>query len=478
MRKANKGHVISRFFSWLSKFPRWVISLPGRLARWLIALPGRILRWSIRTFWAVLAWLRALPRRIWNALVALYNAVKDALVALGFAIVNAIVRAYDAFCAALARMFEPLIRAAKTKLDVDPAKIAASKLTLRQRGRKVAIFSRQLASMTQGGVGLLQALDVLSEQADDPRLAYVSSQLAAKLGQGYSFSKAASEYPRIFPPVFFHLLRAGESTGRLSEVIERLADLLEREENIVQRVRSALSYPIFVLVLTSILTLGLFSTVLPGFADFYRDFQVPLPMITAFLMKVTEFVQTPWFWIFLVLSVWGTVKFTKHSWAILERRLLMFHGLLWLPLIGPIIRYTCLARMCWVMELTQESGLDVVRSVKLGCLASGSPILEVESNRITQGITDGESLSELMLQRPEIHPHLLQQMVMMGEETSRNSESYGRAAAWFEDEVSSRIENFQAALEPILMGLISVVVGTIVLAVFLPLYGLLDKLGV
>lgn len=122
--------------------------------------------------------------------------------------------------------------------------------------------------------------------------------------------------------------------------------------------------------------------------------------------------------------------------------------------------------------------MDIMRATKLGCLASGSPLIEVDANRITKGITDGEALSDLMAERPDLHPHLLQQLVMMGEETSTVGESFGRAATWFQEDCQGKIDNFQAALEPILMGMVSLMVGTIVLAVFLPLYGLLDKLGV
>lgn len=444
----------------------------------MLTWPGRFKRWSIRKFWEFVAWLRALPRRIKEAVIAFCVAVKEGTIALYFALLDFIVNTYARFTGWLDRLTAPIVNFFRKKLDQDPAKIPASRLSLSNRGRKIAIFSRQLASMTQGGVGLLQSLDVLAEQADDPRMAHVSRELAIKLSKGYSLSKATAEFPRIFPPIYFHLLRAGEGTGRLIEVIGRLADLLETEEHLVKRVKSALSYPVFVMVLTSVLTLGLFSTVLPGFADFYADFNVPLPLVTDFLMRVTRLVGTWWFWLLLILLVGAVYEGVRRAWRVLEYRVVMFTGLLALPLAGPIIKLTCLARLCWVMSLTQEAGLDVFRSVKLASLASGDPVMEVDSRRLTQGITAGEQLSDLMLQKPDIYPHLLQQMVMMGEETSRYSEGFSRAASWFEQEVESRIENFQAALEPILMGLVSTVVGTIVMAVFMPLYGLLDKLGV
>ena len=386
-------------------------------------------------------------------------------------LVASVVGLCQKFSRALSKVF-------KWRVDTDLFKIPNDKFTIPKRGRTVALFSRQMASMTQGGIPLLQSLDVLGDQEDDERMAYVSKRLAGKLGQGFSLSKATTEFPLVFPPIFSHLLKAGEGTGRIVEVINRLADLLEKEEDLLKQVKGALSYPIFVMGLTFVLTVGLFSTVLPGFADFYKDFDVPLPFVTDLLMTITEWIQTPWFWIAFIVIVGGLFQFTKVSWKILERRLVMYQALLWLPLVGPIIRFSSLARFCWVMELTQDAGMDLMRSVKLACLASGSPLLEVDANRMIKGVTEGEYLSDLMKQRADLHPHLLQQMVMMGEETSQYSQAFGRAGSWFEQEVQGRVETFQAALEPILMGLISTIVGTIVLSVFLPLYGLLDKLGV
>jgi type IV pilus assembly protein PilC len=424
------------------------------------------------------AWVRDLPRRIKAALIAIAIATKDLLIAIATWVIATTLSAYNRFVAWVTRKTAPLVKLARTHIDRDPSTIAAAKLTLRHRGRSIAIFSRQLASMTHGGVPLLQSLDVLSEQSDDRAMAHICTKLAGRLGQGYSLSKATSEYPRVFPPIYFHLLKAGEETGRLIEVIHRLADLLEKEEHMLRRVKSALSYPLFVMVLTFFLTLGLFSTVLPGFADFYSDFKVPLPAITSFLMTITGWVQTPWFWILLFLTIFAGFKGLKWAWNVLEYRLVIYQFLLWLPLAGPILRFSGLARFCWVMQLTQQAGMDVIKATKLSCLASGNPLIEVDANRITKGITQGETLSELMGERPDLYPHLLQQLTMMGEETSRVDEAFERAGRWFQEEVESKIESFQAALEPILMGLVSLVVGTIVLSVFLPLYGLLDKLGV
>jgi type IV pilus assembly protein PilC len=464
--RTSVGNIIRMF----AGFMRWLTELPAAIRTW----PGRFAEWVVDSFWNFVDWIVELPQRIHDFLVALFFAFRD----LFLAIVRRTVALGKGLFAFLMGLLTSPSKFLQMKLDPDPASIPPHRLTISQRGRRVAVFSRQLASMVHGGVPMLQSLDVLGDQADDARLGYVSRDIAGKLSQGFSFSKAVSLYPRIFPPVFAHLLKAGESTGRIVQVIDRLADLLEKEENLLKRVKGALSYPLFVLGLTFVLTLGLFSTVLPGFADFYDDFDVPLPAITAFLMMITAWVQSVWFWVILVSVLVLTYYLLKTSWANVERRLIMYQILLLIPLVGPIMRYSSLARFCWILELTQDAGLDLVRAVNLGCLASGSAVMEADYKRLSKGMTEGEHLSELMVSRPDIYPHLLHQMVMMGEETSQTSQGFGRAGAWFEQEVQARVESFQVALEPILMGLISMVVGTIVLAVFLPLYGLLDKLGV
>ncbi len=447
--------MIRRLFSWLKNFPRASIG-------WIKAA----LAYLVESFWELWDWLKSLPRRIRDFLRFAWDEFRRGVIELSVKVL-----------ALTSQLALAILKIFRTRFEPDPATVPKHKLKVPQRGRNVALFSRQFAALIQGGIPLVQALDILSEQQEDPTMSYVSEQLATRLGEGYSLSKATSEYPKIFPPVFFHLLKAGEGTGRLMEVTNRLADLLEKESHLVRKVRGALSYPGFVLVLTMILTLALFSTVLPSFADFYKDFDVALPLATAAMMAITEVVRTIWFWLGLVLMCGGAWYAFQRIWEVEQYRRTIFMALMAVPMVGAIVEQSCLARFSWVMDLTQRAGMDLMRSVKLACLSSGSPLLEYDAQRLVKGITDGESLSVLMY-RSELYPHLLQQMVMMGEETSRSSEAFGRSAQWFEETVESRIESFQAAFEPVMMGLVSVIVGTIVLAVFMPLYGLLEKLGV
>lgn len=359
----------------------------------------------------------------------------------------------------------------------DYTKAAPGDVSIRNRGHQVSIFCSQLSAMITSGVPLLRALEVLAEQAEDDRLGFVLDQVQRRIASGYTFSKALSLYSKIFPPVFFHLVSAGESTGRLAKVLERLADLLEKEDNLVRSIRGALSYPVFVLALTFVLTIGLFTTVLPSFADFYKDFEIELPVVTQSIITLTHWCRSPWFWIAMCLLFGGLAWALRRSWYIPEHKILMYRFFSHVPFLGDLLLIGGLARYCWVLDLTLAAGIGVIRGLRLAALSSSHPVVEYDSSRLVKGITDGETLSELMSFRPELYPTLLLQMVRLGEETSTIGDTCGRMGEWFEEDVEYKIMAFRAALEPIMMTVVSSIVGTIVIAVFLPLYGLLEKLG-
>lgn len=359
----------------------------------------------------------------------------------------------------------------------DYSDYAPYELSIRDKSHKVAMFGSQLSSMVNSGVPLIRAIDVIGEQSEDRKFGFIVDQVQIKISQGYTFSKALSLYTKIFPPVFVHLVSAGENSGRLAKVLERLSHLLDRENHLRHQIRGALGYPVFVLILTAVLTVGLFTTVLPSFADFYKDFDIELPLVTSTIIGLTHACQSPWFWVCVVLIGGILIWIARRSWRTPHHKLALYRVLNAMPLLGKILLLSSLARYCWVLDLTLSSGMGLLRSLKLAGMSSGHPLLETDANRLITGVTNGESVSELLAFRPEIYPGVMLQMVRMGDETSTVSDACGRLGQWFEADVEGRIQAFQAALEPILMTIVSVVVGTIVIAVFLPLYGLLEKLG-
>lgn len=345
------------------------------------------------------------------------------------------------------------------------------------RGRSLVVLSRQLSALLGAGVQLVQSITILEEQAENSTFGSVLGDISKRLQAGHTFSKALNRYPRVFPSFFTGLIAVGERTGGLVLCIQHLANLLEKEDNLNRKVKGALTYPAFILGVTGFLTFILFKTVLPGFVDFFRNFEVPLPLPTKCLMMATNAVGSYWFWLFTIGIGWALSRRLKQLWAEPDQRATLYSWLLKIPGLGAILKYASLARYCWAMHLSLSAGLDILSCLKLAGSASDSPLLDHDSKRTQHCLREGDSLSIALKDKPELYPSLLVYMVKTAEESSEYSKSFDSAGRWFEQEVEERVEVFKAALEPILMAIVAVLVGGIILSIFLPLYGFLDKLG-
>jgi type IV pilus assembly protein PilC len=350
-------------------------------------------------------------------------------------------------------------------------------LRISQRSHKLALLSHHLAVLLSAGVPLAQSLEALCEQTEDPTLAQALESITRRVMNGHRLSHALTYFPGIFPPIFSGLVAVGENTGALVEAIARLSEVLEKEDKLNQKLSSALSYPVFILALTGGLTMVMFRFVLPTFVELFNGVGGTLPLPTQIVLGITKLVGTLWFWLVAAALVYGTQRLLRELWAQPERRLVMFRLMLAVPLAGDMLKYATLARFCWVMQLTLRTGLDLMRCLQLAAGASNSPLLVHDLPRAQATVRAGETLSDHLGHHPKIYPNLLRQFVKLGEEATEFSSAFGHAAAWFEEEVEVRIEMFKAALEPILMVTVALVVGGIVLSIFLPLYGLLDKLA-
>ncbi|MFN8613511.1 MAG: type II secretion system F family protein [Vulcanimicrobiota bacterium] len=357
---------------------------------------------------------------------------------------------------------------ASTQLDSD--------LRIPGRGRKLAMFATQFTTLLQSGVPLVQTLEALRDQSEDPVFALVLESVVTRVSGGARLSQALGLFRGVFPPVFTGMVAVGENTGGLVQATDRLGAMLQKEERLNQRVRGALSYPIFVVVLTGALTIIMFRFVLPTFVDFFASSGQELPLVTRLVLALTQWSGTVWFWTLCATVALAAWRLGQGLWAHPLNRLRIYRLMLRLPLLGEILQMATLARFCWVMQLCLATGLELVRSLQLAADASHSPVLQFETGGLQSSVREGGNLSAAMARSPAVFPGILRQLVLLGEEATGMSDCFGYAAGWFEEELDSRIEVFKSALEPLLMTGIGLMVGCILLSVFLPLYGLLDKL--
>ncbi|MFA5508738.1 MAG: type II secretion system F family protein [Vulcanimicrobiota bacterium] len=341
----------------------------------------------------------------------------------------------------------------------------------------LVLFLRQLSILLASGVPLHMSIDTLSNQPEDPQFGRAIEEIGVKIAQGYTLSGVFAWFPRLFSPIHVALITTGERTGNLADSLGKLADWGDREGQLIGKVRAAFTYPIIVFVVACLLTIILFLTVIPGFVEMFEEKGMELPLLTRIVVWITHAVTNPGFWLAFI-GVALLLVFSIRDFYRRPHGARMIHGTLHtIPLVGDILILSGTARYAAVLGTLLDSGMDLLVSLQLAGRASGDPIMEYDSERLVARIRDGESMTAAMNEKPDIYLSTVRQMLTAGEESSNLSSMCARLAAFYEDEVAYRVEALGAALEPLMLVFVSVLVGSIVLAIILPLYGFLNQLG-
>ena len=356
---------------------------------------------------------------------------------------------------------------------VDPVWAAKVKVP----ARTVVIFTRQLASMIANAVPIVQALDTLSHQVEHPKFGEVIRLCCEKIEAGVTFSRAVSIFPRVFPPIWTTMVQIGEQTGSLDAALERLGNWLERDDALRQRLKSALTYPAFVLALSTVLTLGLFYTILPGFIAIFEDMHIALPWITQVVVAVTNGLRNPGVVITSVAVIGFLVTAFKKYTSTPEGMGQFYRFCLKVPIVGTMLTFGSLARYCAAMEALLTTGMDINKALRLSAAASGNPLIEYDSIGLVNAIMEGSMVGDYMRMHPEVYPSTLTNLVSSGEESSRLPEMFGRTAGFYDMEMNYSVEALGSAIEPLMLFGVSFIVGTIVLSIFLPMYSYIGHLS-
>ena len=338
------------------------------------------------------------------------------------------------------------------------------------------LFTRQLVTLLRAGVPLVRALETLTLQDEQPDFGRVVQSITHQIETGQRFSAALSRFPLIFPRIYVVMVQIGEESGSLHETLNCLSGWLERDGQLRQRIRSALTYPAFVMAFAVCLTLALFLLVMPPFLSIFIEMRVPLPLITRMVMGITAAVRNPIAWVVTVFVVAGLRQQLKRAWQDPDGRAFLYGLVLQVPLLGSILWNGSSSRFCCAAEALLNSGSSLDKTLRLAVAVSGSPNLEQDIENLTRSVTQGNLLSDHMRQHPDHYSNLMAHMVSAGEEVSRLPEMLGRAANFHEIEMEGQVDALKAALEPLMLLAVATIVGLILLSVFLPLYGFLNKI--
>lgn len=340
--------------------------------------------------------------------------------------------------------------------------------------KDLVMFSRQLATLIAARMPLLQALRILEAQIENKRLGMITRDLITSIENGESFSLALSKHPRIFTGIYVSLVKSGEVTGALNKSLVYLADQLEKDYQLRSKVKSALTYPAFVLVTLFGVGLLMFKFVLPKLTEVLLEQGGELPFISRVLIAITGFVNLYW-WLILILIGVGILGIRSYINTVSGRY--VWDGLkIKLPIIGNIFQRIYLARFARNLSTLIAGGIPIIQALKI--------ISEVINNVIyrdiivdaTEQLQNGRSISDSLMGHKEFPP-IVTQMVHVGEETAQLDEILGKLAVFYEKEVDDKISILTTLLEPLIMIILGLAVGALVAGILLPIYNLASSVS-
>jgi type IV pilus assembly protein PilC len=355
--------------------------------------------------------------------------------------------------------------------------IIVTKIKRRRTGRggsvkekDVTLFTRQMATMMKAGVPLLQSFDIVGKGHANPAVARLLMELKTEVETGSSLAAAFRKYPLHFDALFCNLIQAGEAAGILETLLDRLATYKEKILAIKAKIKSALFYPVAIIVVAFIITAVIMIFVIPAFKQVFTSFGADLPAPTLFVMAVSDGFVKYWWIIFpaVIGGVWGFLELWKRSIPV---QIFMDRLMLRIPVFGELIRKSTIARWTRTLSTMFAAGVPLVEALESVGGASGNYIYVMATKEIQQKVSTGSSLTAAM-QEANVFPSMVIQMVSIGEESGALDNMLGKVADFFEEEVDEAVKALSSLMEPMIMVVLGVLIGGMVIAMYLPIFKL------
>ena len=334
--------------------------------------------------------------------------------------------------------------------------------------KDVAVFTRQFATMLQSGIPIVQSFDIVGKGHENPSMQELLMAVKQDIESGTNLSTALGKHPLYFDALYCNLVQAGESAGILDAILEKVATYKEKIEGIKGKIKSALFYPAAVVVVAFVITAILLIFVIPQFESLFKGFGADLPALTQFVVSLSKVFQNWWWAIFGVMG--GTVFFIGYSY---KRSVKMQHTIdrltLKAPIIGEIIKKATIARYCRTLATMFAAGVPLVESLDSVAGASGNQVYYEGVMAIKSDVSTGMQLQAAM-DNTKLFPNMVIQMVAIGEESGELDKMLGKVADFYEEEVDNAVASLSSLLEPLIMAVLGIIVGTLVIAMYLPIF--------
>ena len=336
--------------------------------------------------------------------------------------------------------------------------------------KDLAIFTRQLATMMKAGVPLLQAFDIVGRGNPNPSVTRLLNDIRTDVETGTSLNVAFRKYPLYFDNLYCNLVEAGEAAGILDQLLDRLAVYMEKTEAMKSKIKSALMYPISVLIVAFVVTAVIMIFVVPAFKEVFANFGADLPGPTLFVIALSEiFVQ---YWWLIFGGLFGGVYFFMQAWRrSAAMQMVMDRVLLRMPIFGTLVDKSCVARWTRTLATMFAAGVPLVEALDSVGGAAGNSVYTAATVKIQQEVSTGTALTVAMT-NVKLFPSMVLQMCAIGEESGSIDHMLGKAADFFESEVDDMVAGISSLMEPIIIVILGTVIGGIVVAMYLPIFKL------
>ncbi|MCK5262434.1 MAG: type II secretion system F family protein [Gammaproteobacteria bacterium] len=367
----------------------------------------------------------------------------------------------------------------KKGVTAKPGKIKKAK---KKRGGKkitpndIAVFSRQLATMMKAGVPLVQSFDIVGSGHSNPSMTELIFKIKASVEAGNTLAAAMSEHPLYFDDLFVNLVDAGEQSGALETLLEKVATYKEKSEELKKKIKKAMTYPISVLVVALVVSVILLVFVVPTFADMFSSFGSELPAFTQMVVGMSEWMTSDgWIAGVIGFAIFTTIsQLKKRSRKFNENLDKMY---LKLPIISGLTHSSAVARFSRTLATMFAAGVPLVDAMDSVAGASGNIVYKKAILRIRDDIAQGSTLQSSLSQSPELFPNMLIQMVGIGEESGALDAMLAKVADYFAAAVDDAVDNLTTLMEPLIMSFLAIVIGGLVIAMYLPIFKMGEVVG-
>jgi type IV pilus assembly protein PilC len=340
--------------------------------------------------------------------------------------------------------------------------------------KRIAIFTRQFSVMLDAGLPLVQCLEILGEQEEHRGFQATINQVRSDVESGATLADSMRKHPKAFDNLFTNMVAAGEAGGILDIILQRLSVYIEKAVKLNSQVKAALIYPVAIIVIAAMVVFIILWKVIPVFAQLFSGLGGEMPLLTRLVIGASNFVADYFIFIALVVG-FGIVAInrwhkTPHGRRVLDGLLLR------IPIIGMLLRKISVARFCRTLATLTASGVPILDGLEITAKTAGNAIIEDAVMAVRKSVEEGKTISEPLAQT-KVFPAMVVQMINVGEQTGALDQMLSKIADFYEDEVDTAVAGLMKLIEPIMITVLGVVIGTIVTAMYLPLYSILTKIG-